>query len=80
MSNQQEGQNGLKVVSVFTNFFHVLVFIFRKEYLKGRYRLQHAFVYYFDCAQKFIFKLVEIAIVRVGLKFKIRPMGCLAAP
>lgn len=34
----------------------------------------------FDCAQKFIFKLVEIATVRVGLKLKIEPMGCLAAP
>ena len=39
------------------------------EYLKGRYRLQQAFVYYFDCAQKFIFKLVEIATIRVGLNF-----------
>lgn len=34
----------------------------------------------FDCAQKFIFKLVEIATVRVGLKLKIKPLGCLAAP
>lgn len=34
----------------------------------------------FDCAQKFIFKLVEIATVRVGFKFKIKPVGCLAAP
>lgn len=60
--------------------FLVTTFMSRKEYLKGRYRLQHAFVFYFDCAQKFIFKLVEIAIIRVGLKFKIKPMGCLAAP
>lgn len=55
-------------------YLYLLIYIFSyfytwKKYLKGRYRLQHAFVYYFDCAQKFIFKLVEIATIRVGLNF-----------
>lgn len=38
VSNQQEGQNALKVVSVFINFltFLVTTSVFRKEYLKGR--------------------------------------------
>lgn len=66
-------------------YLYLLIYTFSylyawKKYLKGRYRLQHAFVYYFDCAQKFIFKLVEIATIRVGLNFKIKPVGCLAAP
>lgn len=45
--------------------FHIWVtaYMFVKGYLKGRHRLQHAFVFYFDCAQKFIFKLVEIETV-----------------
>lgn len=55
-------------------YLYLLIYTFSylytwKKYLKGRYRLQHAFVYYFDCAQKFIFKLVEIATIRVGLNF-----------
>lgn len=40
--------------------YAVTASMFIKGYLKGRHRLQHAFVFYFDCAQKFIFKLVEI--------------------
>lgn len=48
--------------SLLFNFFTDVVkaSMFVKGYLKGRHRLQHAFVFYFDCAQKFIFKLVEI--------------------